>query len=84
MILEGATPGQVDRVLYDFGFPMGPFAMSDLAGLDIGWNEEKSSRSTIREVLCENGRRGQKTGARLLRLRRRDAGRRRPIPVPRS
>ena len=62
MILEGATPAQVDRVLFDFGFPMGPFAMSDLAGLDIGWKEEKSSSSTVREVLCENGRRGQKNG----------------------
>jgi 3-hydroxyacyl-CoA dehydrogenase len=62
MILEGATPAQVDRVLYEFGFPMGPFAMSDLAGLDIGWKEEKSSSSTVREVLCENGRRGQKNG----------------------
>jgi 3-hydroxyacyl-CoA dehydrogenase len=60
MILEGATPAQVDRVLFDFGFPMGPFAMSDLAGLDIGWKEETSSSSTVREVLCENGRRGQK------------------------
>jgi 3-hydroxyacyl-CoA dehydrogenase len=62
MILEGATPAQVDQVLYDFGFPMGPFAMSDLAGLDIGWKEDKSSSSTVREVLCENGRRGQKNG----------------------
>ena len=62
MILEGATPAQVDRVLFDFGFPMGPFAMSDLAGLDIGWKEEKSSSSTVREILCENGRRGQKNG----------------------
>ncbi len=43
MILEGATPAQVDSVLYEFGFPMGPFAMSDLAGLDIGWKEETSS-----------------------------------------
>ena len=62
MILEGATPAQVDNVLYEFGFPMGPFAMSDLAGLDIGWKEETSSSSTLREVLCENGRRGQKNG----------------------
>ncbi|MEC7435262.1 MAG: 3-hydroxyacyl-CoA dehydrogenase NAD-binding domain-containing protein, partial [Actinomycetota bacterium] len=62
MILEGATPAQIDRVLYDFGFPMGPFAMMDLAGLDIGWNEVTSSSSTVREVLCENGRRGQKNG----------------------
>jgi 3-hydroxyacyl-CoA dehydrogenase len=62
MLLEGATPSQIDGVLYDFGFPMGPFAMSDLAGLDIGWKEATSSSSTVREVLCENGRRGQKNG----------------------
>jgi 3-hydroxyacyl-CoA dehydrogenase len=43
--------------------PMGPFAMSDLAGLDIGWSAETSTRSTIREILCEEGRRGQKTWA---------------------
>ena len=70
LILEGATPWDVDRVLTDFGMPMGPFAMSDLAGLDIGWSAETSKRSTIREILCEEGRRGQKTGRRLLRLRR--------------
>lgn len=62
MILEGATPAQVDKVIFDYGFPMGPFAMSDLAGLDIGWNEETSSSSTVRELLCESGRRGQKNG----------------------
>ena len=63
LILEGAMPWDVDRVLYDFGLPMGPFAMSDLAGLDIGWSKETSKSSTIREILCEMGRRGQKTGA---------------------
>jgi 3-hydroxyacyl-CoA dehydrogenase len=63
LILEGAMPWDVDRVLYDFGFPMGPFAMSDLAGLDIGWSKEKSTSSTVREVLCEMDRRGQKTGS---------------------
>src|SRR5579871_5614000 len=63
LILEGAMPWDVDRVLYDFGFPMGPFAMSDLAGLDIGWVKEKSKGETIRDVLCEMDRRGQKTGA---------------------
>lgn len=62
MLMEGATPAQIDNVLYEFGFPMGPFSMSDLAGLDIGWKEETSSSSTIREILCENGRRGQKNG----------------------
>jgi 3-hydroxyacyl-CoA dehydrogenase len=63
LILEGATPWDVDRVLVDFGMPMGPFAMGDLAGLDVGWSAERSTRSTIREILCEEGRRGQKTGA---------------------
>lgn len=63
LVLEGALPWDVDRVLYDFGFPMGPFAMSDLAGLDLGWIREKSSSSTLREILCEMDRRGQKTGA---------------------
>jgi 3-hydroxyacyl-CoA dehydrogenase len=63
LILEGAMPWDVDRVLYDFGLPMGPFAMSDLAGLDIGWSRETSSGETVREILCEQDRRGQKTGA---------------------
>lgn len=63
LILEGAKPWDVDRVLVEFGFPMGPFQMADLAGLDIGWDPEKTSSSTIREVLCERDRRGQKTGA---------------------
>ena len=62
IILEGAKYYDVDRVLYDFGFPMGPFAMSDLAGLDIGWNEKTSASRDIREILCESGRRGQKNG----------------------
>ena len=63
LILEGAMPWDIDRVLYDFGFPMGPFAMSDLTGLDISWIKEKSKGETIRDVLCEMDRRGQKTGA---------------------
>jgi len=63
LILEGAMPWDVDRVLYDFGLPMGPFAMSDLAGLDIGWSRETSKGETVREILCEMDRRGQKTGA---------------------
>ena len=62
IILEGAKYYDVDRVLYDFGFPMGPFAMSDLAGLDIGWNEKESASRDIRDILCESGRRGQKNG----------------------
>ena len=63
LVLEGAMPWDVDRVLVDFGLPMGPFAMSDLAGLDLGWRRENSTGSTLREILCEMDRRGQKTGA---------------------
>jgi 3-hydroxyacyl-CoA dehydrogenase len=63
LILEGAMPWDIDRVLYDFGFPMGPFAMTDLAGLDISWVKEKSKGETVRDLLCEMDRRGQKTGA---------------------
>ena len=63
MLHMGALPWDVDRVLFDFGFPMGPFAMSDLAGLDIGWSAETSKGATIKDQLCEMGRRGQKTGA---------------------
>ena len=63
MLLEGAMPWDIDKVLYEFGLPMGPFAMSDLAGLDIGWSKETSKGATVREVLCEMDRRGQKTGA---------------------
>ncbi len=63
MLMEGAMPWDIDRVLYEFGLPMGPFAMSDLAGLDLGWAKETSKSSTIREVLCEMDRRGQKTRA---------------------
>ncbi|MEJ7801067.1 MAG: 3-hydroxyacyl-CoA dehydrogenase NAD-binding domain-containing protein, partial [Ilumatobacter sp.] len=62
MILEGATPNQIDSVLYDFGFPMGPFAMSDLAGLDIGWKAEDSKGDSIRDIMNESGRKGQKNG----------------------
>ncbi|MGH7333716.1 MAG: 3-hydroxyacyl-CoA dehydrogenase NAD-binding domain-containing protein [Candidatus Rokuibacteriota bacterium] len=65
LILEGALPQQVDKVLYDFGFPMGPFAMGDLAGLDVGWRIRKGKgvKSAVADHLCEMGRFGQKTGA---------------------
>ena len=55
LILEGALPWDIDDALFEFGFPMGPFAMSDLAGLDIGWNKETSNGETLRDVLCEAG-----------------------------
>tara|TARA_B100001105_G_scaffold109846_1_gene88080 strand:- start:2538 stop:4613 length:2076 start_codon:yes stop_codon:yes gene_type:complete len=62
LILEGALPWDIDDALFEFGFPMGPFAMSDLAGLDIGWDKETSKGETLRDRLCESGRLGQKSG----------------------
>jgi 3-hydroxyacyl-CoA dehydrogenase len=61
--LEGAPYERVDKVLYEFGFPMGAFQMSDLAGLDIGWNKETSNGATVKDRLCEMGRFGQKSGS---------------------
>jgi 3-hydroxyacyl-CoA dehydrogenase len=80
LILEGALPQQVDRVLYDFGFPMGPFAMGDLAGLDVGWRIRKGrgERALVADQLCELGRFGQKTGAGFYRYE----GDRTPRPDP--
>lgn len=63
LILEGVTPWDVDRVVYEFGLPMGPFTMSDLAGLDIGWSRETNKSQSVRDLLCEQDRRGQKTSA---------------------
>ena len=64
LLLEGATPSQVDNAFTDFGWPMGPFQMGDLAGLDIGWRNRKARGQTaaIADTLCEQGRFGQKTG----------------------
>ncbi|MEN9683107.1 MAG: hypothetical protein RLZZ427_858 [Pseudomonadota bacterium] len=62
LIMEGAAYFDIDQVLLDFGFPMGPFQMGDLAGLDIGWHRDPSKVTTVREALCAAGRWGQKTG----------------------
>lgn len=62
LLLEGVMPWDVDRVIFELGLPMGPFAMSDLAGLDIGWSRETSKGETLRDILCEMDRRGQKNG----------------------
>jgi 3-hydroxyacyl-CoA dehydrogenase len=62
LLMEGATPEQIDRVHVDFGMPMGPFQMSDLAGLDIGWHRDPTRVETIRDALCAAGRFGQKNG----------------------
>lgn len=62
LLLEGATPAQIDKVHTDFGMPMGPFQMSDLAGIDIGWHRDPARIETIRDALCAAGRWGQKNG----------------------
>jgi 3-hydroxyacyl-CoA dehydrogenase len=88
LLEEGATPERVDRVIKDFGLPMGPFAMGDLAGLDVGWRIRKGRHaiappvgrySKIADELCEQGRFGQKTGAGYFRY---EAGSRTPLPDP--
>jgi 3-hydroxyacyl-CoA dehydrogenase len=63
MLLEGATPDQIDLVHKRFGMPMGPFEMSDLAGVDIGWHRDPERIENIRDALCAAGRWGQKKGA---------------------
>ena len=63
LVLEGASPSDVDRVTVEFGLPMGPFQMWDLAGLDLGWVKSESYGQTVKDILCEMGRFGQKSGA---------------------
>ncbi|MBV8118759.1 MAG: 3-hydroxyacyl-CoA dehydrogenase, partial [Alphaproteobacteria bacterium] len=81
LLLEGALPQEVETALVDFGLPMGPFAMIDLAGLDVGWLIRKSrgEHAVIEDALCEAGRFGQKTGTGYFRY---EAGSRTPIPAP--
>lgn len=62
LIMEGANYWDVDDVLLEFGFPMGPFQMGDLAGIDIGWHRDPTKVTTMREALCAAGRFGQKAG----------------------
>ncbi len=63
LLMEGATPEQIDRVHVEFGMPMGPFQMSDLAGVDIGWHRDETRIESIRDALCAEGRWGQKKSA---------------------
>src|SRR6478609_5696550 len=63
LLLEGATPEQIDRVHVEFGMPMGPFQMADLAGVDIGWHRDPDRIESIRDKLCALGRWGQKKQA---------------------
>ncbi len=87
LVLEGAAPEQVDRVLYNFGMPMGVIAMADMAGLDIGYrlreqldeSEYDVRASFLYDRLVEMGRLGQKTGAGVYDY---EPGNRTPIPSP--
>ena len=81
LLLEGALPQEVEAALVEFGLPMGPFAMMDLAGLDVGWLIRKSrgEHAVIEDALCEVGHFGQKTGKGYFRY---EAGSRTPIPDP--
>jgi len=67
MAMEGAMPAQIDKVATDFGMPMGPFAMSDLVGLDVGFQARKRKglsdpKMNLKDALCESGRLGMKNG----------------------
>ena len=81
LLLEGALPHEIDAVVTGFGFPMGPLAMGDLAGLDVGFRSRKDRgvRSEIADTICEAGRFGQKTGKGYYRY---EEGRRAPIRDP--
>jgi 3-hydroxyacyl-CoA dehydrogenase len=63
LLLEGASPEQIDRVHVEFGMPMGPFQMADLAGVDIGWHRDPNRIENVRDALCAIDRWGQKKGA---------------------
>jgi len=79
LLLEGALPQQVEAALTEFGLPMGPFAMMDLAGLDVGWRirQGRGERAVIEDALCETGHFGQKSGKGYFRY---EVGSRAPIP----
>jgi len=65
LLLEGALPQDVDAVVRKFGFAMGPYAMGDLAGLDVSWRirQHRGATAPVSDALCELGRFGQKTGS---------------------
>src|SRR6516164_2041795 len=81
LVIEGALPQEVDTAVAGFGFPMGPFAMADMAGLDVGWRIRKGrgERNEIEDALCEAGHFGQKTGKGYFRY---ETGSRTLLPDP--
>ena len=62
MLEEGALPEQVDKVMVDFGYPIGPFATSDLSGLDIGYDTRKRRAAAIPELPQAADRRPHRRG----------------------
>lgn len=87
MLKDGALPQEIDAAMEDYGFPMGPYAVADMAGLDISWARRKRQAATrdpaerdvvIADRLCEAGRLGRKTGAGYYRY---DGGRRAVDPA---
>jgi 3-hydroxyacyl-CoA dehydrogenase len=79
LLMEGADIIQLDRVIYDFGFGIGPVALYDLVGNDLGWSPTQSSGSPVKDKLCENGRLGLKVGKGFYKY---ESGSRKPIPDP--
>ena len=81
LLIEGAQPADVDEAFRQFGWPMGPFQMSDLAGLDISWRNRRAlgRKLAIADQLCEQGHFGQKTGCGYYRYAK---GSRQPLPDP--
>ncbi|MBI1338948.1 3-hydroxyacyl-CoA dehydrogenase [bacterium] len=64
LLKQGAMPWEIDAAFNTFGFKMGPYQMSDLAGLDIGWKPGATTANPLRDMICERtSRRGQKSGA---------------------
>lgn len=81
LLLEGASPADIDAAATAFGFLMGPCAVGDLAGLDVGWRirKERGTKAIVADAICELGRFGQKTGNGYFRY---EAGARTPLPDP--
>ncbi|MEI9985916.1 MAG: 3-hydroxyacyl-CoA dehydrogenase NAD-binding domain-containing protein [Aliidongia sp.] len=82
LLLEGAAPAEIDKAIFDFGFPMGPCAMGDLAGLDVGYRIRRGLgvvEKNIADRLVEAGRMGQKTNAGYYHY---EPGSRAPLPDP--
>jgi 3-hydroxyacyl-CoA dehydrogenase len=82
LLIEGALPQQIDKVLVDFGFPMGPYAVTDMGGgIELGWRrrQETGAKNFIGDTLAERGRFGQKAGKGFYHY---EPGSRAPLPDP--